>query len=70
MRKQNEWYEKMVKRVDKQKELKRHAATILHDWPEGEEHWKWAATAPIQNIIDWAEAVEAEDPLPKNKETA
>jgi hypothetical protein len=30
---------------------------ILYDWPEGEEHWEWVCTAPVAEIVGWAEVV-------------
>jgi len=31
--------------------------TILADWPEGDEHLRWALTAPEADIVDWVEAM-------------
>ncbi len=54
-------------RVTRSPRLAAHADTIMHDWPEGDAHWYWVATAPADEIIDWAETIEAgeeqEDPL-------
>jgi hypothetical protein len=45
-------------RVDATPELDAHRATILADWPEGAEHWEWVCTAPVDEIVNWSEAVE------------
>ena len=52
--------EKAQKRVDSDSRLKAHAATIMYDWPEGNEHWEWVTTASVAEIVDWAETVERE----------
>ena len=44
-------------RVDATPELEAHRDTILYDWPEGEEHWEWVCTAPVAEIVGWAEVV-------------
>lgn len=46
-------------RVANDAALAAHAETIFYDWPEGDEHLEWIATAPISEIVDWAETVEA-----------
>lgn len=28
-------------------------ATLLYDWPEGQEHQDWLDTADVQEIADW-----------------
>jgi hypothetical protein len=45
-------------RVDATPELDAHRQVILANWPEGEEHWGWVCSAPVHEIVDWAEAVE------------
>lgn len=47
-------------RVNHSPQLSKHASTILYDWPQGDEHWKWVATARVSEIVDWAETVEKE----------
>lgn len=49
-------YDRAANRVNKNKRLAAHAAIILYDWNDPE-HWEWVATAPISEIVDWAEAV-------------
>lgn len=53
-------YERMIARIDAEPELDAHRDTITYDWPNAEEHYEWVATAPIAEIVDWAETVEAE----------
>jgi hypothetical protein len=45
------------KRVDASQKLLPHKSIIMHDWPEGDEHWRWVKTAPISEIVSWAETV-------------
>lgn len=47
-------YDAAAKRVADDEELSQYAEYIMADWPEGEEHWTWVATAPREEIIDWA----------------
>jgi hypothetical protein len=49
-------YDQAKRRVQDTPELAEHEAFILDDWPEGEDHWQWVATAPVAEIVDWAEA--------------
>ena len=53
-------YERACDRVFATPELKAHADIILEDWREGREHWQWVATAPVAEIVSWAEAVTPE----------
>ena len=43
-------------RVQDTSALAAHADFILADWPEGDDHWQWVATAPVAEVVDWAEA--------------
>ena len=42
-------------RVDSTEALKPFEATIFYDWPNWDEHLEWIATAPVAEIVDWAE---------------
>jgi hypothetical protein len=44
-------------RAEAEPELEAHRETILYDWPEGAEHWEWVCTAPVAEIVGWAEVV-------------
>jgi len=44
-------------RVARSPQLNRLRDVILYDWPEGDAHWQWVATAPAAEIVDWAETV-------------
>lgn len=46
-------------RVNNTPELSKHEATIFYNWNETD-HLEWIATAPVAEIVAWAEAVEAE----------
>jgi hypothetical protein len=54
------WTERAAERVAKSPRLAAHRETIEYDWREQDEsHEQWVATAPIAEIVDWAETVEA-----------
>lgn len=40
--------------------LAKHETVIFADWPEGDEHWAWIASAPVGEIVAWAETAEAD----------
>lgn len=44
-------------RVNGSAALRKHAWVINQDWTEID-HWRWVATAPEKNIVDWAETTE------------
>lgn len=44
-------------RVNSTPELEPYDDVIFADWAEGDEHWRWIATAPVAEIIDWVETV-------------
>lgn len=46
-------------RVEHTPALAPYTDVLLYDWTEGDEHWEWVRTAPIAEIVDWAETVEA-----------
>jgi len=52
------WRTMVEVRIANEPELQPYRWTILYDWTEGDEHWQWAATAPVAEIVDWAETVE------------
>jgi excisionase family DNA binding protein len=51
-------------RVRRNPALNRLRDVILADWDEGEAHWQWVASAPAEEIIDWAATVENEGDAP------
>jgi hypothetical protein len=51
-------YNKARKRFDSRVTLWPHEDTIFADWPEGDDHWNWIATAPCKDIIEWATDIE------------
>ena len=50
--------EQAQERVDNDCKLQAYKATIMYDWPEGDEHWLWVISAPVAVIVDWARVVE------------
>jgi len=55
-------YAQVAKRITETTELQPYRGTILYDWPEGDEHLRWALNAPASEVIEWATAVEASEP--------
>lgn len=53
-----EWIDRARARVNAVPDLTAHRSTIMYGWTEPE-HWEWVATAPVAEIVDWAEVVEA-----------
>ena len=45
-------------RVQDTPQLQPYRDVIFYDWPEGDEHLNWIATAPLAEIVDWAETVQ------------
>jgi hypothetical protein len=54
-------YEQAVARIDATPELEPYRDTILYDWPEGDEHYDWAATCDLAELVSWAEAVATDE---------
>jgi hypothetical protein len=55
-------YEQQARtRVENTPELGSHDTTIFYDRPNWDEHMEWIATAPVAEILNWAETVEAHD---------
>ena len=50
--------QKINDRISKNPELEPYREVLLYDWDEAD-HADWVATAPIAEIIDWAETVSA-----------
>lgn len=46
------------RRVDSTEALQAYESIIFYDWPNWDEHLEWIATAPIKEIVNWAEVVE------------
>ena len=44
------------RRVIDTPELCKHNEFIMADWREGAEHWRWVISAPVAEIVEWAEA--------------
>ena len=47
------WYQRARARVREEEELRSMSYTLLNDWGEGLEHWKWLATAKTEDIESW-----------------
>jgi|GEM_PF-2184777 len=47
-------YELARLRVTRSPRLAKYADIILYDWPEGDAHWQWVASAPLTEIVVWA----------------
>jgi len=52
--------ERIGRRFEQYPELEQYRDLIYYDWPEGDSHLDWIATAPIGEILDWAAAIRAQ----------
>lgn len=50
------WVEKAEQRINRNAKLQPYRDIIMYDWNDPE-HYHWAATAPISEIVSWAEVV-------------
>jgi len=55
-----DWLERATRRVDSHPELEEYRDVIFYDWPEGDEHQKWIATAPSGDIVRWAQSIKGD----------
>lgn len=49
-------YDRAVYRVRHDEQLAKFESYILADWPEGEEHFRWVATATKRELLSWIRA--------------
>jgi hypothetical protein len=63
-------YDDVVARIDDTPELEPYRALLLFDWQEEQEHYEWATGASVQEIVDWAESIRADDDLQRLEEDA
>lgn len=49
--------ERAEKRVNASPKLSLYRDTIMADWPEGQEHWRWVIKARVSEIVYWAQSV-------------
>lgn len=47
---------KIQERIENTPELEQYREELEYDWPE-DGHADWVATAPVDEIVDWAETV-------------
>ena len=45
-------------RVNNEPKLSQHYDDIFYGWTNWDEHLEWITTAPIEEIVDWAEMIE------------
>ena len=49
-------------RVNQTTDLQPYASIIIdYDWHEEEEHYEWVATAPVGEIVAWAEGIRQDE---------
>ena len=53
-------YQSAAQRIADNPTLEPYRTTILYDWPEGNEHLDWVASAPVDEILDWAQTIEGD----------
>lgn len=49
--------QKIKNRIDATPELEQYEDILIYSWDNFDEHAEWVATAPVAEIIDWAETV-------------
>ncbi len=49
-----EAYEQAKQRIVDNPELQPFEKVLLYDWDGSGAHWRWVATAPISEILEWA----------------
>lgn len=47
------WFEKAETRIQNNPSMAPFRQLLLHDWIEGDDHFKWVATAPVAEIALW-----------------
>lgn len=45
------------RRVERSPRLRKHREIIFADWPEGDDHLIWIATAKVREIESWATTI-------------
>ena len=63
-------YEAAAKRIDDNTELEQYRDLITYDWGDMEAHWRWVASAPIAEIIEWAQGIREDEEAQKREEAA
>lgn len=58
------WQVRALFRIETTPALAAHKETLLSDWPAAGEHWRWLATAHVDELVDWAIFVEGEPTRP------
>lgn len=48
-------------RVSDTPELSEYEDIIFYDWPNWDEHLAWVATAPVEEIVQWAATVRRDE---------
>jgi len=49
--------DRIQERIAETPELEQYREELEYDWPEPEAHTDWVATAPVEEIVDWAETI-------------
>jgi hypothetical protein len=49
--------EPAIRRIDQTPKLQPFRELILHECPDGDERWNWVATAPVEEIVNWAQSL-------------
>ena len=53
----NNVFDAAERRVNETPELQPYRDVIFAGWVEGIEHLDWVATAPVAEIVDWAQGI-------------
>ena len=60
----SDWRLRATYRIETTPALAVHKQTLLSDWPAVGEHWRWLATAYVDELVGWALFVEQEPAKP------
>jgi hypothetical protein len=55
-----DWFHEAAERVYDDYQLREYYTVLLHDWPREPDHLEWVATAPRDELLDWAITVSKE----------
>lgn len=63
-------YEQAKAHVEDTPELAPYVDIILYDWTEGDEHLEWVLSAPVGEVVDWAERIRRDEEHQQSEEEA
>jgi hypothetical protein len=52
-----------IRRIEQTPQLQSYRDLILYGCPEGDERWRWIATAPLPEVLAWVRSVRMGRPV-------